>query len=364
MVKLSNKAVIFLKHPTEYPVEGEHFEVQSLDVNDNLHENDVLLRNLFLSMDPCKCIMTIFNVAYGNFQRGLMRETKVPGAPVYHIGATLGCDGVSEVIRSKNPAFPVGTLVAGFIGWEEYSFITQARGLRPLPPDAREQQTKIPLSAYIGVLGMPGMTAHVSLLKLVGEPKPGETIFISAAAGAVGQLVGQIAKLRGLRVVGSVGTYEKVDYLLNDLRFDAAFNYKAPGSTILESLKKHAPEGIDIYYENVGGETLEAALDCMNTNGRIIVSGMISQYNATTPYGIRNLTNLISKRLTMRGFVIADLAAEHGQEFVDDVTAWLKADQIQYREDVAIGIESAGRAFVGMLKGSNMGKQVVKVADL
>ncbi|KAF9179741.1 hypothetical protein BGZ50_006705 [Haplosporangium sp. Z 11] len=349
MINLNNKAIVFLKHPTEYPIEGTHFEVRSLKVNKDLQDNDVLLRNIYLSLDP--------------YIRGLMREVKTPGAPVYQIGQVMRSDGVSEVIQSKNPAFPVGTLVTGFIGWEEYSYVPHTRGLRCLPINARDQ-IKIPLSAYVGVLGMPGMTAHVSLLKLVGEPKPGETIFISAASGAVGQLVGQIAKLRGLRVVGSAGSDEKVAYLLNDLKFDAAFNYKAPSTTILESLMSHVPEGIDIYYENVGGETLEAALECMNLNGRIIVSGMISQYNTATPYGIRNLSHLISKRLTMRGFVISDLAEEHGAEFVKDVTQWLETDQIHYREDVAMGIESAPQAFIGMLKGKNFGKQIVKIADL
>ncbi|KAG0226593.1 hypothetical protein B0O80DRAFT_435592 [Mortierella sp. GBAus27b] len=349
MVQLTNKAVVFLNHPAEYPVEGEHFEVQTLSVEDILNENDVLLRNLYLSLDP--------------FMRGLMREAKVPGAPVYAIGQVMRGDGISEVIRSRNPSYPVGTLVKSFIGWEEYTHVPSGYGLQILPEDAR-QQTKIPLSAYVGVLGMPGMTAHISLLKLVGEPKAGETIYISAASGAVGQLVGQIAKLYGLRVVGSAGSDEKVAYLLNDLQFDAAFNYKTPGTTILQSLREHAPEGIDIYYENVGGETLEAALECMKLNGRVIVSGMISQYNTATPYGIRNLDNMIKKRLTMRGFVINDLAQEYGAEFERDVTEWLLQDRIRYREDIALGISSAPQAFVGMLKGKNNGKQVVKIADL
>ncbi|KAG0262559.1 hypothetical protein BG011_010061 [Mortierella polycephala] len=164
-------------------------------------------------------------------------------------------------------------------------------------------------------------------------------------------------------ILGDAGSNEKVAYLLNDLKFDAAFNYKAPGTTILRSLKLHAPKGIDIYYENMGGETFEAALDCMNLNGRIIVSGMISQYNTATPYRVRNLAHLISKRLTMRGFVIGDLAEEYEADFDKDVTEWLETDQILYREDDAMGIESAPQAFIGMLKGKNFDKQIVKIAD-
>ncbi|KAG0295735.1 hypothetical protein BGZ97_004738, partial [Linnemannia gamsii] len=198
---------------------------------------------------------------------------------------------------------------------------------------------------------------------IIGQPKAGETIFVSAAAGAVGQLVGQMAKKLGLRVVGSAGSDDKVAYLLNELKFDAAFNYKKNG-TILENLRRVAPEGVDIYYENVGGETLEAALECMNTHGRIIVCGMISQYNTTQPYGVRNLGHIVSKRITMRGFINDDFAKECMKDFLRDVSEWLEAGQIIYREDVEDGIDGSLEAFVGMLKGKNFGKQVVKIADL
>ncbi|KAG0293005.1 hypothetical protein BGZ96_003408 [Linnemannia gamsii] len=172
-----------------------------------------------------------------------------------------------------------------------------------------------------------------------------------------------MAKKLGLRVVGSAGSDDKVDYLLNELKFDAAFNYKKNG-TILENLKRAAPEGVDIYYENVGGETLEAALECMNNHGRVIACGMISQYNTTQPYGIRNLSHIVSKRITMRGFINDDFAKECMEDFLKDVSEWLEAGQIIYREDVEDGIEGSLGAFVGMLKGRNFGKQVVKIADL
>jgi len=205
------------------------------------------------------------------------------------------------------------------------------------------------------------LTAYASL-KVIGQPKAGETIFVSAASGAVGQLVGQMAKKMGLRVVGSAGSDDKVAYLLDELKFDAAFNYKKNG-TILENLRRAAPEGIDIYYENVGGETLEAALECMNVKGRIIACGMISQYNTQQPYGIRNLSHVVAKRITMQGFIASDFVS-HAEEFAKDVGGWLVKKEIIYREDVAEGIESSPEAFVGMLKGKNFGKQVVKIADL
>lgn len=201
-----------------------------------------------------------------------------------------------------------------------------------------------------------------SSLKIIGQPKKGETIFISAAAGAVGQLVGQLAKHQGLRVIGSVGSDDKVDYLVNELKFDAAFNYKK--GDVLENLKRLAPEGIDIYYENVGGVQLEAALEVMNTHGRVVACGMISQYNTQTPYGIRNLTHVIGKRITIRGFIVSDFAAECGADFARDVGSWLVKQEIIYKEDITEGIENAPKAFIGMLQGHNFGKAVVKIADL
>ncbi|KAF9912999.1 hypothetical protein EC991_005867 [Linnemannia zychae] len=341
---VQNKSAIFLKYPTEYPIPGEDIEIQTKELTVNLKDKDVLVRNIYFSLDP--------------FMRGRMKNTKsyIPG---FQIGEAMSGLGVSEVIESKNDAYPVGSIVTGFTGWQEYSVIPGASGLRIIP-GARE--SPIPLTAHIGVLGMPGMTAYSSL-KIIGQPKAGETIFISAAAGAVGQLVGQMAKKLGLRVVGSAGSDDKVDYLIKDLKFDAAFNYKKNG-TILENLKRAAPEGIDIYYENVGGETLEAALEVMNNHGRVVACGMISQYDTLQPYGIRNLHHIVSKRITMRGFIVTDFAEECGADFAKDVGSWLINKEIIYRVDVCEGIEASPEAFVGMLKGKNFGKQVVKFADL
>ncbi|KAG0310466.1 hypothetical protein BGZ99_000365 [Dissophora globulifera] len=342
---VQNKSVIFLASPTEYPVPGEHFAVETRELNAELKENDVLVRNLYLSLDP--------------YMRGRMRDSHVKSyVPSYPIGQPVSGGGVSEVTESKNPAFPIGSIVTGMVGWEEYTLVSGGQGLRVIP-NARD--SKIPLSAYIGVLGMPGMTAYSSL-KIIGQPKAGETIFISAAAGAVGQLVGQMAKKLGLRVIGSVGSDDKLDFLLKELKFDAAFNYKK--GSILDNLKAAAPQGIDIYYENVGGEQLEAALDVLNIHGRIVACGMISQYNTPNPYGVKNLMNIVGKRITMRGFIVSDFAEQCGADFAKDVGTWLVKGEIVYKEDIAVGLDNAPDAFVGMLQGKNFGKQVVKVADL
>ncbi|KAF9932666.1 hypothetical protein FBU30_007663 [Linnemannia zychae] len=337
-----NKSVVFLKYPTEYPIVGEHIDVQSKELSVALNDKDVLLRNLYFSLDP--------------YMRGRMRNAKsyVPG---FQIGEAMSGYGIGEVVESKNDAFPVGEIVSGFTGWQEYSVIPGASGLRVLPG---VRESPIPLSAHLGVLGMPGLTAYASL-KIIGKPKAGETIFVSAAAGAVGQLVGQMAKKFGLRVVGSAGSDDKVNYLLDELKFDAAFNYK--NGSILENLKQAAPEGIDIYYENVGGETFEAALEVMNLKGRVIACGMISQYNTQQPYGVRNLFHIVSKRITMQGFIASDFAGE-SEEFRKDVGSWLLNKEIIYREDIAEGIEASPEAFVGMLKGKNFGKAIAKIADL
>ncbi|KAF9436797.1 hypothetical protein BGZ76_002981, partial [Entomortierella beljakovae] len=196
----------------------------------------------------------------------------------------------------------------------------------------------------------------------IGKPKVGETIFISAASGAVGQLAGQLAKAWGLTVIGSVGSDEKVDFLKNEVGFDHAFNYKKEKPH--DALKQLAPKGIDIYFENVGGETLEAALDHMNTFGRIIACGMISQYNTTKPYGIRNLMNVVGKRLTMRGFIVADFQQEYFEDFFREVRELLLAGKIVYRVDEAKGIKAAPEAFIGLLHGKNHGKQIVTLAEL
>ncbi|KAF8931570.1 hypothetical protein BGZ58_007554 [Dissophora ornata] len=342
MVKATNKAVVFLKSPDEYPIPGEHLGfVEDRELDQELNDNEVLTRNLYISLDP--------------YLRNRMKGATASYIGRFSAGQPIDNLAVAEVITSKNPKVPVGSIVVGFLGWEEYTRVPASNPLRIIE-GARE--SKIPLSFYVGVLGMPGLTAYGSFFE-IGKPKAGETIFISAASGAVGQIVGQLARLKGLRVIGSAGSDDKVEYLLKTLKFDAAFNYKKG-----ESLRAAAPEGIDIYYENVGGETLEAALEVFNDHGRIIACGMISGYNLATPYGIKNLFLIVTKRLKMEGFVVNDFSDEVRERFEKEVRAWLLEGKIVYKEDIAVGLENTPEAFVGMLQGKNFGKAAVKIADL
>ncbi|KAF8931569.1 putative zinc-type alcohol dehydrogenase-like protein PB24D3.08c [Dissophora ornata] len=345
MVKSSNKAIVFLKTPDKYPIAGEHLGfVEAKELDQDLNDNEVLVRNLYISLDP--------------YLRHRMQDTAPAYTSRFTVGQPIENYGVGEVVASKNRRIPAGSIVVGFLGWEEYTRVHDSNSVTIIE-GARE--SKIPLSFYVGVLGMPGFTAYSSFFE-IGKPKAGETIFISAASGAVGQVVGQLAKLKGLRVIGSAGSDDKVEYLLKTLKFDAAFNYKK--GNILESLRAAAPEGIDIYYENVGGETLEAALEVFNNHGRIVVCGMISSYNAVTPYGVKNLFQVVAKRLKMEGFIVNDYSDEVRERFEKEVKAWLLEGKIVYKEDITVGLENATEAFVGMLQGKNFGKAVVEIADL
>ncbi|GJJ73507.1 hypothetical protein EMPS_05865 [Entomortierella parvispora] len=346
MVTTSNKTVVFRKTPSEYPVAGEHLDVETRELVTDLKENEVLTRNLFLSADP--------------YLRGRMRPSPsyIPG---YVIGSPLDSYGVAEVVSSKNPAYPVGTIIYGTVRWEEYSVISADRiSSFEILPKARELASRIPLSNYVGVAGMPGQTAYSSL-KAVAKPKAGETIYISAASGAVGQLVGQLAKLQGLRVVGSAGSDAKVEYLLKELKFDAAFNYK--NGSVLESLREAAPEGIDIYYDNVGAEHLEAALEVLNKYGRVVACGQIADYNTKTPYGVKNLMYIVAKSLRVEGFLVTDYTRER-KDFLNEISQSILNGDIIYKEDITDGLDKAPEALIGIFHGKNFGKAVIKIADL
>ncbi|KAF9436796.1 hypothetical protein BGZ76_002980 [Entomortierella beljakovae] len=342
MVKLLNKSVVFLKPPVEYPIPGVHLGVSTNDVDEELNDGEVRTRNLFISVDP--------------YLRGRINGPSYLQS--FQIGSVIESYAVGQVIASKNTKYPVGSVVVGIYSVEEYSRIPASKELRIIE-DPRNP--KIPLSYYVGVLGMPGFSAYGSLLE-IGKPKSGETIFISAASGALGQLVGQISKRLGLRVVGTAGSSEKVKYLIDTLKFDAAFNYK--DGNILESLRAAAPEGIDIYYDNVGGEILDAALEALNRFGRIVISGLISGYNTTTPYGYNNLLSVVTKSLKIQGYVVNEFSEELRQTFVRDVKSWLLNDEITYKEDITEGVEHTPEALLGLLQGKNFGKAVVKVSDL
>ncbi|KAK7825952.1 2-alkenal reductase (NADP(+)-dependent) [Quercus suber] len=261
--------------------------------------------------------------------------------------------GVAKVLDSRHPNFKKGDLIWGTTGWEEYGVITELEGLFKI------QHTDVPLSYYTGILGMPGLSAYVGFYE-VCSPKKGEYVFISAASGAVGQLVGQFAKLMGCYVVGSAGSKEKVDLLKRKFGFDDAFNYKEE-TDLDAALKRYFPEGIDIYFENVGGKMLDAVLLNMKDHGRISVCGLVSQYNLDQPEGVQNLMCLIYKRIRMKGFAVSDYYNIY-PKFLDVMLPYIREGKIMYVEDIAEGLESGPAALAGLYSGHNVGKQVVLIA--
>ena len=302
---------------------------------DPLQDQQVLVRNLFISVDP--------------YMRGRMNDVK-SYLPPFELNKPLDGGAVGEVVESRAPGFKQGDAVLSNFGWREY-FIASPKELHPV---SREVQ---PLSVYLGTLGMTGMTAWAGL-NLV-EVKSGDVIYISGAAGAVGSMAGQLAKLRGCRVIGSAGSAEKVEFLRAECGFDIAFDYKV--GPVVEQLKVEAPDGIDVYFDNVGGETLEAALTALRVHGRIICCGGISAYNDEKPRpGPSNLFNMITKRLTMKGLLVRDWL-DHQGEFEKEVGGYFKAGKVRHRETVVKGIENAVGAFTGLFHGKNIGKMVVKL---
>ncbi|XP_047954313.1 2-alkenal reductase (NADP(+)-dependent)-like [Salvia hispanica] len=299
----------------------------------------VLVKNLYLSCDPY--MLSRMKKLEGHYVASFTPDSPISGY------------GVSKVLDSSHPNFKTGELVWGITGWEEYSLIKDSSLL------FKVQDKDLPLSYYIGILGMPGMTAYVGFFEFC-SPKKGETVYVSAASGAVGQLVGQFAKTAGCYVVGSAGSKEKVDLLKNKFGFDEAFNYKEE-QDYNAALKRYFPDGIDIYFENVGGKMLEAVLSNMRLHGRVAVCGMISQYSLEQPEGVHNLFNLITKRIRMEGFIVTDHYHLY-PKFLEMVVPLIKEEKITYVEDIAEGIESAPGALVGLFSGRNVGKQVVVVA--
>ncbi|HWD01136.1 MAG TPA: NADP-dependent oxidoreductase [Amycolatopsis sp.] len=298
----------------------------------------LLVRNLVMSVDPA--------------MRGRMNDVK-SYAPPFQVGEPMSGGVVGEVVESTVDGFAPGDHVLHQLGWRTHAVVDAAKV-------AKVDESVAPLSTYLGVLGMPGLTAYAGLL-VTAEFKPGDTVFVSGAAGAVGSLVGQLAKLKGAkRVIGSAGSAEKVRHLVEDLGFDAAFNYK--DGPVAAQLAEAAPEGIEVYFDNVGGEHLEAAIASMNLHGRITVCGMISQYNATeaTP-APRNLFQLIAKRITMRGMLVLD-HWDLREQFVSEVAPLVASGEIKYSETFVDGIRNAPDAFLGLLSGANTGKMLVRLA--
>ena len=301
---------------------------------------EVLVQALYLSLDP--------------YMRGRMNAGDADSEPV-DLGAVMTGGAVGFVIESADPAFRIGDAVEGMLGWQEYA-VAKASDLRKLDLEAA------PISAALGVLGMPGLAAYFGLLDIC-DPQAGETVVVSGAAGAVGMVAGQIAKLRGCRVVGIAGSGAKATWLLDELGFDAAWNYKV-GNDFDAKLRALCPDGIDVYFDNVGGAITDAVLRHLNPGARITLCGQVSQHNLETPEnGPRWLDHLIVKQAKVQGFLVSAYFARFS-EGSEQLKRWLHSGQLKYREDVAQGIEAAPQAFISMLQGKNEGKQLVQLSDL
>jgi NADPH-dependent curcumin reductase CurA len=314
----------------------ENFEIAEVPLPEPA-EGQALVRNSYLSVDP--------------YMRGRMRDVKSYSAP-FEVGKVMEGGAVGQVVASRNADLPEGTWIQTMNGWREH-FVVEGKGGLVVDPAVA------PISTSLGVLGMTGLTAYAGLT-LFGRPQEGETVFVSAAAGAVGSVVGQLAKLRGCRAVGSAGGPEKVSYVTEDLGFDAAFDYKQTDP--LSGLREAAPDGIDIYFENVGGDHFDAALACMNVYGRIAVCGAISNYNSEDPVpGPDNLlTTLIAKRIDVRGFLVLD-HYDLFPQFLEEVGGYVRDGKLVYRETIVDGIENMPGAFIDLLEGANTGKMLVRV---
>ncbi|MEW1658763.1 NADP-dependent oxidoreductase [Streptomyces sp. NPDC093707] len=304
-----------------------------------LAEGQILVRNLYFSVDP--------------YMRGRMNDVK-SYVPPFQLDQPMDGGAVGEVLASRAEGFAVGDHVLHGLGWREHAVVDADRA-------AKADASLAPLTAYLGVLGMPGLTAYAGLLS-VAEFKAGDAVFVSGAAGAVGSQVGQIARFKGAsRVIGSAGSDEKVRLLTEEYGFDAAFNYK--NGDVTGQLKAAAPDGIDVYFDNVGGDHLEAAISALNVHGRAAICGMISMYNATEPScAPRNLPLVIGKRLRLEGLLVNDHQALRPQ-FVEEVSAWIRSGELKYTETKVSGVENGVEAFLGMLRGANTGKMLVSLED-
>ncbi len=312
------------------------FQLVTVDLPDPA-PGQMLVRNLYMSVDP--------------YMRGRMVDRK-SYTPPFQLGEVMTGGAVGQVVASNGGPFSPGTTVSSMLGWREY-YLSDGHGLNRIDPSVA------PVQSFLGAMGMPGMTAYFGLLD-IGQPKAGETVFVSAAAGAVGSMACQIAKIVGCRVVGSAGTDAKVAWLKDVAGVDEAFNYKT--MPVAAALAKLCREGIDVYFENVGGDHLEAALNRMNQHGRIAVCGMISLYNLTEPTPApRNLGLVIGKRLKLQGFIVSDYN-DRAAEFYRDMGEWIAQSRISWEETVVEGIERAPEAFIGLFSGDNMGKMLVKLA--
>ena len=329
-----NKRVLLASRPVGRVTE-ENFRIVEAPPSEP-KPGEVLVRNEWLSLDP--------------YMRGRMNDVKSYVPPV-QLGEVMVGQTVGSVVESRDPGFAVGDKVLTQLGWQLYG-VAKASELRKI--DAQ----RAPASYYLGVLGMPGVTAWFGLFD-VGQPKPGETVVVSAASGAVGSVVGQLAKSAGCRVVGIAGGRAKCDYVVGELGFDACVDYKAGG--LLDALRAACPAGVDVDFENVGGEILDTLLRAMNVHSRIVVCGLIAEYNATEPYRYANMRSVLVNRIRMQGMIIYDWKDRHS-EAIKGLAARLAEGKLKYRESVIEGLDNAPKGLIALLKGENFGKQLVKLS--
>jgi len=335
MSESMNQQILLKSYPTGEPKESDFALVETAIPEPR--EGEILNRTIYLSLDP--------------YMRGRMSDRASYATPA-KLGEVMVGSTVSQVVKSNNPKFSAGDFVLGYGGWQDYA-IAQGETLTKLDPN------QVPISYALGITGMPGMTAYFALLD-IGKPKAGETMVVSAGSGAVGAVVGQIAKIKDCRAVGIVGSDEKCDYVVNQLGFDACINRKT--QNLNSALKAACPNGIDIYVDHTAGPILEAVLQNINLGARIPLVGLISQYNAETPPPGPNLMPLLVKRALIKGFLVGDYQQRHA-EFMNDMSQWLQAGKLKYKEDIIQGLENAPRAFIGLLQGENFGKLIVQVGD-
>ncbi|WP_462411744.1 NADP-dependent oxidoreductase [Neobacillus sp. Marseille-QA0830] len=337
MANNRNRKILLAGRPKGMPDE-RHFEMIEEQIPE-IKEGEVLIQSLYLSVDP--------------YMRGRMSDAKSYAKP-YEVGKPFIGGIVGKVIESKNSRFQVGQHVEGRLEWAEFN-VSDGREIRKVNPEWG------PITTALHVLGMPGLTAYLGLT-LIGQPKEGETVVVSGASGAVGMIVGQIAKLKGCRVVGIAGADDKCRYLTDELGFDAAINYKT-AEKLRKALKEACPDGVDVYFDNVGGKVSDAVMSLINFQSRTIICGQISQYNLEMPeLGPRVAGQLLTTSSLMKGFIVSDYA-EHNKEGLLQLSQWLKEGKIKYRENIVEGFENTVDAFLGLFRGDNIGKQLVKLAE-
>ena len=328
---MENRRVVLASRPAGW-VSESNFRIESAPLPKPA-EGEVLVKNHWLSLDP--------------YMRGRMSDAKSYAKPV-EIGEVMVGHTAGEVVESRHPALKKGDRVVTQLGWQLYGATREAM---------KVDDKRAPLSYYIGMLGMPGMTAYFGL-KEIGQPKPGETVVVSAASGAVGSVVGQLARAWGARAVGIAGGTQKCEYVKRELGFDAAIDYKA--GNLDAQLREACPKGVDVYFDNVGGPILDTLLRQMNLASRIVVCGLISEYNATEPYGLRNFRAVLVNRIRIQGMIVFDWKERYG-EALKALGGYHAEGKLKTRESVIEGLENAPKGLIGLLKGENFGKQLVKL---